>query len=84
MELHELTIHAAHDLLKKKEVSAIELTRAVLDRVADLDEKVIGDLAGDIETILEDKLESVINYVENKVYEVIEEFRCMTVDGVCQ
>ena len=40
MELHELTIHAAHDLLKKKEVSAVELTRAVLDRVAALDDKV--------------------------------------------
>lgn len=56
----------------------------LVHRVADLDEKVIGDLAGDIETILEDKLESVINYVENKVYEAIEELRCMTVDGVCQ
>ncbi len=40
MELHELTIHAAHDLLRKKEVSAVELTRAVLDRVAALDDKV--------------------------------------------
>lgn len=40
MKLHELTIHAAHDLLKKKEVSAVELTRAVLDRVAALDDKV--------------------------------------------
>jgi aspartyl-tRNA(Asn)/glutamyl-tRNA(Gln) amidotransferase subunit A len=40
MELHELTIHAAHDLLKKKEVSAVELTRAVLDRVGALDDKV--------------------------------------------
>ena len=40
MELHELTIHAAHDLLKKKELSAVELTRAVLDRVAALDDKV--------------------------------------------
>ena len=56
----------------------------LVHRAADLDEKVIGDLAGDIETIPEDKLESVINYVENKVYEAIEELRCMTVDGVCQ
>ena len=56
----------------------------LVHRTADLDEKVIGDLAGDIETIPEDKLESVINYVENKVDEVIEEFRCMTVDGICQ
>ena len=56
----------------------------LVHRAADLDEKVIGDLAGDIETIPEDKLESVINYVEEKVDEVIEEFRCMTVAGVCQ
>ena len=40
MELHKLTIHAAHDLLKKKEVSAVELTRAVLDRINRLDDKV--------------------------------------------
>jgi aspartyl-tRNA(Asn)/glutamyl-tRNA(Gln) amidotransferase subunit A len=40
MELYELTIHAAHDLLRKKEVSAVELTRAVLDRVAALDDTV--------------------------------------------
>ncbi len=40
MELHELTIHAAHELLTKKEVSAVELTRAVLDRVAAVDDKV--------------------------------------------
>ncbi|MCP3950968.1 MAG: Asp-tRNA(Asn)/Glu-tRNA(Gln) amidotransferase subunit GatA [Desulfobacterales bacterium] len=40
MELHELTIHAAHDLLKSKEVSSVELTRAVLDRVAAVDDKV--------------------------------------------
>ena len=40
MELYELTIHEAHDLLKKKEVSSVELTRAVLDRVETLDGKV--------------------------------------------
>ena len=40
MELHELTIHASHDLLKKKEVSAVELTRALLDRVEMVDHKV--------------------------------------------
>ena len=40
MELYELTIHEAHDLLKKKDVSSVELTRAVLDRVGTLDGKV--------------------------------------------
>ncbi len=33
MNLHELTIHEAQDLLKTKEISAVELTRAVLDRI---------------------------------------------------
>ena len=56
----------------------------LVHRTADLDEKVIGDLAGDIETIPEDKLESVINYVENKVGEVIEAFMLVATDGVCQ
>ncbi|MEZ4577050.1 MAG: amidase family protein, partial [Desulfobacterales bacterium] len=33
MTLHELTIHAAQDLLKNKKISSVELTRAVLDRI---------------------------------------------------
>ena len=33
MKLHELTIQAAHNLLKTKEISSVELTRAVLDRI---------------------------------------------------
>lgn len=40
MELHELTIHAANDLLVKKEVTSTELTRTILDRVSVVDEKV--------------------------------------------
>jgi len=40
MDLHELTIHAAHDLLRKKEVSSKEMTQAILDRVAAVDKKV--------------------------------------------
>ena len=34
MNLHELTIFDAHDLLKKKEISSRELTRDVLARIA--------------------------------------------------
>ena len=33
MKLHELTIQAAHQLLKTKDISSVELTRAVLDRI---------------------------------------------------
>ncbi len=40
MKLHELTIQEAHALLKKKEISSQELTRAVLDRVAAVEENV--------------------------------------------
>ena len=40
MKLHELTIHEAHDLLKQKEISSEELTRAVLQRIEDVEEKV--------------------------------------------
>ena len=40
MNLHELTIHEAHDLLKRREISSVELTTAVLDRVGKIDEKV--------------------------------------------
>jgi len=56
----------------------------LVHRTAGLDEKQIAELAGDIETIAEDNLESVITYVENKVDEVIEEFRVTATEGVSQ
>jgi aspartyl-tRNA(Asn)/glutamyl-tRNA(Gln) amidotransferase subunit A len=40
MKLYELTIHKAHELLKQKEISSAELTRAVLDRIEAVDDKV--------------------------------------------
>ncbi len=38
--LHELTISQAHQLLKAREVSSVELTRASLRRLAEVEEKV--------------------------------------------
>jgi aspartyl-tRNA(Asn)/glutamyl-tRNA(Gln) amidotransferase subunit A len=40
MKLHELTIQKAHTLLKNKEISSKELTRAVLDRIAAVEKNV--------------------------------------------
>ncbi len=40
MKLHELTIHEAHGLLKLREVSSVELTRSVLERIEAVDPKV--------------------------------------------
>jgi aspartyl-tRNA(Asn)/glutamyl-tRNA(Gln) amidotransferase subunit A len=40
MKLHELTIEQASGLLKNKEISSVELTRAVLDRIDAVDGKV--------------------------------------------
>jgi aspartyl-tRNA(Asn)/glutamyl-tRNA(Gln) amidotransferase subunit A len=40
MKLNELTIQGAHQLLKKREISSEELTRAVLDRINDVDSRV--------------------------------------------
>ena len=40
MKLYELTIHQAHQLLKNREVSSLELTRAVLDHIEKTEEKV--------------------------------------------
>ncbi|MFZ5569529.1 MAG: Asp-tRNA(Asn)/Glu-tRNA(Gln) amidotransferase subunit GatA [Thermodesulfobacteriota bacterium] len=33
MKLHALTIHQAHEMLRKRDISAVELTRAVLERI---------------------------------------------------
>ncbi|MGD9221458.1 MAG: amidase, partial [Desulfobacterales bacterium] len=40
MELHELTIEEAHRLLKQKEISSVELTRVVLDRIKKVEKNV--------------------------------------------
>jgi len=40
MELHGLTIHALRELLGKKEISAVELTRSVLDRIEAVEPRV--------------------------------------------
>ncbi len=40
MKLHELTIEKAHRLLKTKEISSMELTQAVLDRINAVEAKV--------------------------------------------
>ena len=39
-ELYNLTITESRDLLAKREVSSRELTRAVLDRIAEVDDRV--------------------------------------------
>ena len=38
--LHRLTAHEAQALLSKREISSVELTRAVLDRIAEVDPRV--------------------------------------------
>ena len=39
-ELHQLTIHEAHALLKQRKISSTELTKSVLKRIAEVEEKV--------------------------------------------
>ncbi len=40
MDLCRLTIHEAHELLKRGEITSLELTSAVFDRIAHVDDKV--------------------------------------------
>ncbi len=40
MELWRLTVHEAHELLKRREISAVELTKAVLERISQVEDKV--------------------------------------------
>src|SRR6266705_5834793 len=39
-ELYQLTIHEAGELLRQHKISSVELTRAHLDRIRDVDDKV--------------------------------------------
>ncbi|MEE9249033.1 MAG: amidase family protein, partial [Dehalococcoidia bacterium] len=38
--LHELTLHDARDLLHTRQISSVELTRAVLERIDVVEERV--------------------------------------------
>ena len=40
MSLHTLTLHEAHDKLARREVSSVELTEALLDRIAEVNDRV--------------------------------------------
>jgi aspartyl-tRNA(Asn)/glutamyl-tRNA(Gln) amidotransferase subunit A len=40
MEIFELTIHGLHEKLKKKELSSVEATKAMLSRIKESDEKI--------------------------------------------
>jgi aspartyl-tRNA(Asn)/glutamyl-tRNA(Gln) amidotransferase subunit A len=39
-ELHQLTIHEAHDLLRQRKISSTELTRSILQRIGHVDGRV--------------------------------------------
>jgi aspartyl-tRNA(Asn)/glutamyl-tRNA(Gln) amidotransferase subunit A len=62
-ELHQLTIHEAHELLKQKKISSTELTKSVLKRIAEIEKKVHACV-----TIVEDialkEAEKVDNYIK--------------------
>lgn len=40
LQLYSLTIQQVHELLEKREISSVELTRAVLDRTLEMDSKI--------------------------------------------
>jgi aspartyl-tRNA(Asn)/glutamyl-tRNA(Gln) amidotransferase subunit A len=40
LQLHYLTAHQLHDMLVSKQISAEELTRAVFDRIEQVEEKI--------------------------------------------
>ncbi|MCK5434088.1 MAG: Asp-tRNA(Asn)/Glu-tRNA(Gln) amidotransferase subunit GatA, partial [Dehalococcoidales bacterium] len=39
-ELHELTIHEAHELLRQRKISSTDLTKSVLKRITEIEGKV--------------------------------------------
>ena len=52
MKLHELTIEQGRDLLRNKEISSVELTQAVLDRISAVDNQIGAYLTLDGENAL--------------------------------
>jgi len=61
-ELHQLTIHEAHGLLKQRKISSTELTRSVLKRIAEVERKVHACV-----TIVEDNALKEAEKVDNHI-----------------
>ena len=68
MELFELTIREAHRLLKTKEISSVELTQAVLDRI----------------NTMEGKVDAFITISDNTAMEQAKEADQRIADGRCE
>ena len=62
-ELHELTIHEAHELLKQRKISSRELTKSVLKRIAEIEGKVHACVTI-VEDIALEEAEKVDNYIK--------------------
>jgi aspartyl-tRNA(Asn)/glutamyl-tRNA(Gln) amidotransferase subunit A len=62
-ELHQLTVHEAHELLKQRKISSVELTKSVLKRIGEVESKVRACV-----TVVEDmalqEAETVDNYIK--------------------
>jgi aspartyl-tRNA(Asn)/glutamyl-tRNA(Gln) amidotransferase subunit A len=61
-ELHQLTIHEAHRLLKQKQISSTELTKSVLKRIAEIEGKVHACV-----TVVEDIALKTAEKVDNQI-----------------
>ena len=44
MPLYELTAHELHEKLKAREITALELTQAMYDRIGEVEEQIKGYL----------------------------------------
>ena len=70
MKLHTLTIAQAQELLAKKEISSVELTRALLDRIDQYDKNIAAFITIDPESALKqaEQADCVIAKGENKTF----------------
>jgi aspartyl-tRNA(Asn)/glutamyl-tRNA(Gln) amidotransferase subunit A len=62
-ELHQLTIHEAHELLKQRKISSTELTKSVLKRLAEIEGKIHACVTV-VEDIALKEAEKVDNYIK--------------------
>lgn len=73
MDLYRLTIHEAHVLLKKKEISSRELTESVLDRIGAVEDRV-----GAYITVTKDQALAYADMADER----IKNGRCMPLTGI--
>ncbi len=80
--LYQLTVHEAHELLKQRKVSSVELTKSALGRIAEVDNKIKACVTVTEDSALKQAEEADSNIREGHI-EPLTGIPCLIKDLIC-